>query len=114
MIVEIQVWHLISLLISFLGFAFGAGKILLAQIEKRQAEMLAEQARRFTVLEKGMEHGSTEWARVERALLELKADLPRQYVMREDYVRGQAVLEAKLDALNQRLNALFLGGQGNG
>lgn len=45
---------------------------------------------------------SKEWARVERELLELKAELPMRYVMREDYVRNQTIIEAKLDAIALR------------
>jgi hypothetical protein len=44
-----------------------------------------------------------ELRRVQRELLELKADLPRVYVFRDDYVRGQTVLESKLDALALRI-----------
>ncbi len=36
---------------------------------------------------------------LERELLTLRADLPLYYVRREDYIRGQTIIEAKLDAL---------------
>lgn len=45
---------------------------------------------------------------VQRELLMLKADLPEKYVRREDYVRGQTVIEAKLDALAVRLENTHL------
>lgn len=41
--------------------------------------------------------------KVQRELLELKAELPRTFVFRDDYVRGQTVIEAKLDALATRI-----------
>ncbi len=37
--------------------------------------------------------------------MRFKADLPLNYVRREDYIRGQTVIEAKLDALDNKLEA---------
>ena len=51
---------------------------------------------------------------LERNHLELRAELPLHYVRREDYVRNQTVIEAKLDALALRLqhwNKHWNGGQ---
>lgn len=45
---------------------------------------------------------------VEKSLLELKADLPREYVRREDHIRYSAVIEAKLDSHAAALNNLNL------
>jgi cbb3-type cytochrome oxidase subunit 3 len=42
---------------------------------------------------------------VEKALLELRADLPLEYVRREDWIRFGNTLEAKLDALRSELRA---------
>lgn len=47
---------------------------------------------------------------LERQLLTLRAELPVQYVRREDYVRGQTVIESKLDALAIRMDKVQLGG----
>ncbi|MBJ3229777.1 hypothetical protein JGB83_23460, partial [Salmonella enterica subsp. enterica serovar Stanley] len=45
----------------------------------------------------------------EREFLEFRADLPLHYVRREDYLRGQAVLEAKLDALYSKIELIQRG-----
>jgi hypothetical protein len=51
---------------------------------------------------------AVQWQRVERELLTLKADMPVLYVRREDYIRGQSTLEAKLDGLGMKIeNAQF-------
>lgn len=47
-------------------------------------------------------------AHVERSLLELKAELPREYVRREDHIRYSAVIEAKLDAHGEALHNIKL------
>ena len=38
----------------------------------------------------------------------MKADLPLHYVRREDYIRGQSLIEAKLDALGNKLDVMQL------
>ena len=47
---------------------------------------------------------------LERQLYTLKADMPLQYVRREDYVRNQTVIEAKLDAVALKIENLQLKG----
>jgi hypothetical protein len=88
--------------------------LVVKQFERRLDDRFAaqEQARiegrkqfdaRWTKIE-------TDQRRHERDLLELKADLPLHYVRREDYVRNQTVIEAKLDGLALRIqNALLKG-----
>ena len=49
---------------------------------------------------------AAQWQRVERELLNLKAEMPLHYVRREDYIRGQSVMEAKQDALYSRIELL--------
>ena len=110
MAVQVEFWQLITLLISFLGFLFAAGKLLLSQIDRRlndrfeAMENAREQASRHwdekfgTVIDQNRREAEG-WAALEREFLRFQADLPLQYVRREDYVRGQSVIEAKLDAL---------------
>ncbi|WP_435951684.1 hypothetical protein [Dryocola sp. BD626] len=95
----IDVWEVISLLLSFVGLMFGAGKLLLAQIEKRLNE-------RFETLEVALRESEIGWSRLEREFLEFRADLPLHYVRREDYLRGQAIIEVKLDALYSKIELI--------
>ena len=44
----------------------------------------------------------------------MKADLPLAYVRREDFVRNQSVIEAKLDGLALRIENLTLRGRNDG
>lgn len=117
MMVQMELWHLITLLLAFFSCVGAFGRILLAQFEKRQAERFKamEESRQaasehweksFTALE----GAAKEWVRVEREFLEWKAALPMTYVMRDDYVRNQTVIEAKLDSVALRLENLKLKG----
>lgn len=92
MILQVEFWQLATLLVSFISFAAAAGKLLLRQVEKRLDA-------RF----KALDAASQEWRRLEREWLEWRADLPLQYVRREDYVRNQTVIEAKIDAIAVRI-----------
>lgn len=121
--IQFELWHLIYVTIAFMGMVWAFGKLLLWQFNKRLDERhiaqtvllderfaTQEKARvegmghwdsRFTNLEKTLKEEGKEWRRVERELMDLKADLPTLYVRREDYVRNQTIIEAKLDAIHK-------------
>ena len=125
MTVQMEFWQLITLLLAFLGFLFAAGRLLLSQIDGRLDD-------RFAAIEKAREEGQEDWRRtfaqhieeerretelisnIEREFLRFQAALPLQYVRREDYVRGQSVIEAKLDALYSELKVVQIKGVHNG
>lgn len=125
MMVTLELWQMITLLLAFFGCVAGFGKVLLAQSEKRLQE-------RFAALEARREEGQTALRdtinrhlddereeaallkSLERDFLNWKAELPIHYVRREDYVRGQSVIEAKLDALYNKLEVVQLKGVPNG
>lgn len=116
-----ELWHLITLLLTFFSCVAGFGKILLDQVEKRQVERAAAQDKAREEGQKTMREtlaGHLEDERrnavavqsLERDFLKWQADLPVHYVRREDYVRGQSVIEAKLDALYSKLEVVQLKG----
>ena len=45
---------------------------------------------------------------MEREILQLKAELPLNYVRREDYVQAVATIMAKLDAMSMRFENILL------
>jgi hypothetical protein len=47
--------------------------------------------------------GAERWEHMERALFELRASLPLEYVRREDWIRFSATLDAKLDAMREEM-----------
>ncbi|MDK9603490.1 hypothetical protein [Lelliottia wanjuensis] len=96
MTLQIDFWEVISMALSFLGMLAAGGKMLLTQIEKRLNE-------RFQALEDARKDAEFSWTRLEREFLEFRADMPLNYVRREDYIRGQTVIEAKLDALYNKI-----------
>lgn len=110
MTIPVDFWQLVGLLVTFLGFLFAAGRLLLTQIDRRLEERFTAQAVRLSALEAASRDEAGQWQRVERELMDLKADLPLHYVRREDYIRGQSVIEAKLDGLALRIENVQLRG----
>lgn len=88
------VW-IAGLLLAFLGAVAGIGRWLLAQFQRRIDD-------RFSLLAED----TKQWRAIERDLLMLRAELPQHYVRREDYIRGQSVLEAKMDALYSKMEVV--------
>jgi hypothetical protein len=117
MMVEVSLWQLVSLLLSFFAFVGGACKVLLNQIDKRldarfeAMELSKKQAAEIwnAQFDKLLKHDQEEMRNrqeLERQLLTLKADLPLNYVLRADYIRNQTVIEAKLDAVAFKIENL--------
>lgn len=99
MTITVDFWYLVGLLLGFLGFVFTFGRLLLSQIDRRITASI-------TALAEAEKHTSDRVAGLERDLMAMRAELPTRYVMREDYVRGQSLIEAKLDALYNRNEAM--------
>lgn len=82
-------------------------------IDRSYTSIAAQLSQRFEYLQQQFAHieaanaeEAGQWKRIERELLELKADLPREYVRREDQIRHEAILNSKLDALAGMINRL--------
>lgn len=117
--IQLEFWHLVTLLLAFFGFVAGGAKVLFDQIDRRLNERFAalEQARQSA--DKAMqdelsrhaheeEKAFSKLSGLERDFLEWRADMPLHYVRREDYVRNQVVLEAKIDRVFEKLENLQL------
>ncbi len=95
----IHIWWLLGLLMAAISAFVGVGRWLLTQFQRRVDD-------RFTLLAAE----SQAWRTVERDLMALRAELPERYVRREDYIRGQSVVEAKLDAVAAKLEVVQMQG----
>jgi hypothetical protein len=122
---QVEFWTLVSISVSFLGAVIGIvwGLIrgVLAQglqridehfaaLERAQATATADFARRLGLIESAGREESAQWTRIERELLQLKADLPISYVRREDYVQSTATIMSKLDAMSIKFENILLKG----
>ena len=117
--VTLDLWHVISLAVSFFGASAAAGKLLLTQTQRHlDTRFTAQEAaraanhdqvsRRLDSMEEAARSEMGNWQRIERDLLKLQADMPLHYVRREDYIRGQSVIESKLDGLALKIENVQL------
>lgn len=114
MSIEITLWQLVTLLLTFFGACAGAGKLLLAQTQRHMDERFAMVSASMANIEAANKEEAQQWKQIERDMMALRAELPLEYVRREDYIRGQSVIEAKLDGLavkleNAQLRSLMKG-----
>ena len=121
---QMDLSNLITLLGIFAGIITGLVKLLLWQFEKRLGERFSAQDEARQVASK---HWDENFAKVlerqdkdsdavrqlEYTFLRFRAELPVEYVRREDWVRGQSVIEAKLDGLALKFENILLKGARN-
>lgn len=104
--IEIPAWQLFASAITLLGMFAGLVKLLLAQTERRLDHRFAVMDDRFNAVAKDSER----LRQVEIGLERLRGEMPLSYVLREDFVRNQTIIEAKLDAVALRLENVQLKG----
>lgn len=114
MTIELNLANLIFIFIASIGGIWTLLKIIAIQFKRDLQERFTIQDNaskahylqlntRLDILDSAVKTDAGQWQRVERELLNLKAELPLHYVRREDYIRGQSVIEAKLDGLGSKL-----------
>lgn len=121
MTIQLELWHLITLLLAFFSCVGVFGKVLLDQVENRLSDRFRAQDQAREIGSKSLRDAlnqhiiderktSAQVVSLERDFLTWKAELPVQYVRREDYVRNQTIIEAKLDAVALKIENLQLKG----
>lgn len=94
--ISIEFWQIVSFLLGFLGICFTFGKMLVGQYKV----MFDERFKHIDIIK-------TDILDLQRSQNALEKSLPLEYVRREDYIRGQTVLEAKMDSLNQTMQDFY-------
>lgn len=96
-------WELVGIIIAIVG----AWSALLIGVIKwflnRNQDDLKEQ---LTALKTSIDGHRDEVHRIDKDILTLRLELARDYVRREDAIREQVVINAKLDALNAKIDGL--------
>lgn len=109
-------WAL-SLLGIFATLVFGLFKLLLKQFESRLNERFAAQEvarleasrhweENFSKVLERQDKDAEAVQQLEKSFLRWQADLPLHYVRREDWVRNQTILEAKIDRVFTKLEVI--------
>jgi len=98
--------ELLSVVSVLFGAAFTAAKLVAKQFEIRMSERFRSLDEKLAGLDANSKREAEQWRSVDRELLNLKADLPVRFVLREDYIRNQSIIEAKLDTVAIKIEQL--------
>ena len=98
--VTLDLAQLGGLLVAIVAAFWAITKLLLTQTKASIDE-------KFNTISKHMQGQQDASARLERDLMQLKADLPRDYVRREDYTQAVATIMTKIDSLGLRVENMF-------
>lgn len=100
---QFETYQMFLVISTVLGSIVGMIKIMGNQINKNIQQNFESTNLKIEQVAKQAEEGQKEIRALERQFLEFKADMPFRYIARDDYIRGQTVLEQKLDAVAQKL-----------
>lgn len=103
MIFQLEPYQVFLILATVIGSVVGMVKILGNQINRNIQQNFESTNQKIEEVAKQAAKGQEEIRALERQFLEFKADMPFRYIARDDYIRGQTVLESKLDALAEKL-----------
>lgn len=112
--VQIEFWQLVSgivaVIVAFASMTWLFGSILVKQfkalLEARFSAIHADATKRADADAKV----EAQLRQFEKDFLTFQRDMPLQYVRREDYIRGQTVIESKLDAVYSKLELVQIQG----
>jgi predicted Holliday junction resolvase-like endonuclease len=117
MTVQFELWQLITLLLSFfaaVGLAFRLFLSLINQgLDDRFKAMKEASATANNNLHEELKRQGRDIQKMqdlERQFLQFQAELPNQYVRRDDYIRSQTVIEGKVDRIMQMIGSLQIKG----
>lgn len=99
MILELEAYQAIGLLVTIAGSIWGAGKALFARFDASLRERDDGLKYDLNKLSSQMANESVAIRKLDREMLELKAELPREYVAKADFIRSFTVVEGKIDAV---------------
>lgn len=108
-LVQVIGWG-VGLLSIFASIVVGLTKMLLGQFEKRLDNRFQAVTDRVDECMDRIEHNESSLHDMEKSFLRWQAELPMQYVRREDFIRNQTVIEAKLDAMFAKMDLIRMRG----
>lgn len=103
MIFKLELYQLITLALTIGGTLWGVGKAFFNRVESSIKEKDDNLAKALATLGDKLDKESEAIRHLDRELLKLKAELPREFVAKEDFIRSFTVVEAKIDAVQTTL-----------
>jgi len=106
----VDLWQVIGFAVTLGGGFLGGLKLIADQFMRRMDERFAAIS---TDLDKHLveeQRAAARMDQIERDLMSMRAELPEKYLRREDHIRSQSTIEAKLDALAGKIENAQLRG----
>lgn len=103
---SLEPYQLIMLILAIGGSIWGAGKAFFNRVESSIKEKDETLAKALSGLGEKLDKESEAIRQLDREILKLKAELPREYVSKDDFIRSFTVVEAKIDAVQTTLTHL--------
>jgi len=101
--IQLEAYQWISLLVTVISVVIGTVKILWGRIEINLNTNFKTVQSQLEEVSKQAAKSQQDVRELERKFYQFQIDLPHSYVAREDYIRGQTVIEAKLDSLASKI-----------
>jgi len=122
--VQLELWQLITLLLTFFAAVGISARIFLGQMNRSLDDRFKAQKEASTAAIQNLhealnrhmqEEGKAllQMQTLERDFLKWQAEMPNQYVRREDYIRNQTIIEGKIDRLGELLSNMQMKGSRN-
>lgn len=107
-------WQTVGIMAALIA---GHGAVILLAVKSMLENSKTHTDDKFTTLDKKISEEyaqlndkisitNSESSRIERQLLEFQADLPKEYVRRDDWIRFSSVIDAKQDSLGAEVRTL--------
>ena len=101
--IQMDLYQWIMILIAMISTVIATIKILWGRIETNLNNNFQVMQNRLEDVAKQSAQNHDDIRDLERKFYKFQIDLPHVYVAREDYIRGQTLIEAKLDALASKI-----------
>jgi hypothetical protein len=109
MTLTVDFWQLVMICGALFGTVAAAFWVLIRMMLIQSQRQLSEQ---FQTIRVHLDRQDDTARRLEREMLEMKAELPRDYVRREDYTQAIASIMIKLDSIALRFENVLIRGAG--
>lgn len=103
--------NLITVITVFFGMLWGLVKIIGAQQEKRLSEKFDTLNKSLIGVGEDLRREAEATRLLENSFLRFQADLPRDYVRRDDFVRSVATIETRIDNFALRMERALAQGK---
>jgi hypothetical protein len=103
MTIELTLTHLITLALAFIGALWALVKIIMVQNDRRMSEKFAVLTAAVSTVGADLRKEAEATRQLEIAFMKFQAELPRDYVRRDDFIRSIGTIEARIDNFALRM-----------